>query len=644
MALGRLLERLFVQVNADLSQMSSQLASGVKQTQTATKQMAMQWNSVSKSIDNLVADMKKGVITQGQYMSQLNKHASQVSALSGNYRQAQKQVFQYAASLRTTQSAAPRAFNPKPPQKFARSVGMARSQMLNLGFQLNDIGQTLATGMNPMTVLIQQGSQIVQIYSGQGGVNAALKDMGSIIGGLIRRLGPLLAVVGAVVGTLKLLQREVGIEISDNAEFQQLRDQVAGLDEDVRDSIKTFVTFGDVVKATFQVIGERIMDTGIGDALTDMGVQFSNLADFLTTAIPKALDLVVNSFRIMALAITRLIAAIPLSFNKSLLESLSVIQFRLAEILGAVGRTVEGIVNTLNETFNTDFKVGRGIFDAAAQLDELSLKSTQTAADIKSLDEQWQDFLARAKELKEETPISDLFDDIKDQSIEVALNRIRAGMEETRKEAKKMVDEINRSFEEAADNLARVFGNAFERLVETGKLSFRDFINDLNNTITRSISQSLQQELSKMFQKLLAPDGQLGTQLTNLFTALFGGSTAGFSKGGGEGDFLKKAFNFIGGLFAGGGGGGGRARGGIEMPFRNFIAGEEGPELITQDGPAGARRVTTAGQTRAMMGMNQQPIQVIMNIQTPDVNSFRQSQSQLASRANMFLARGRRNQ
>ena len=81
------------------------------------------------------------------------------------------------------------------------------------------------------------------------------------------------------------------------------------------------------------------------------------------------------------------------------------------------------------------------------------------------------------------------------------------------------------------------------------------------------------------------------------------------------------------------------------MPFQNFMTDERGFEAKQQDGPAGAMRIRSAGQTAAMMRqMQPQPITIVQNISTPDVESFRQSQSQLAARATMFLARGRRNQ
>ena len=57
---------------------------------------------------------------------------------------------------------------------------------------------------------------------------------------------------------------------------------------------------------------------------------------------------------------------------------------------------------------------------------------------------------------------------------------------------------MKEGLEKAADNLAQVFGNAFERLAETGRFTFGDFIRDLNRLIIRSTSELLQQELSNM--------------------------------------------------------------------------------------------------------------------------------------------------
>ena len=62
---------------------------------------------------------------------------------------------------------------------------LASYQSRNLIYQLNDVGVSLASGMNPMMVFIQQGSQIAQTYAGQGGVNAALKQTAGLVLGVL---------------------------------------------------------------------------------------------------------------------------------------------------------------------------------------------------------------------------------------------------------------------------------------------------------------------------------------------------------------------------------------------------------------------------------------------------------------------------
>ena len=700
MALGRLIERLFVQVRADLSQMSSELQSGVKQTQTATQQMARQWNTVSSSIEALEADLRRGLITQGQYMSQMNRHASQVAALGGTYREAQRQVFGYAASLRQAAAVQQVAMNPVPMQRFARSAGMARSQMLNLGFQLNDIGQTLATGMNPMTVMIQQGSQIAQIYGGQGGINALFGDLGRIFRGLVLRLWPVAAVIGAVTAGFSILTREVN------------------------KTTDVGITMGDTFRAVFQVIGRRILAL-IDGPLTWLGEKWDQLANFLAETFPPVMNAIIGSM----VAGVRIIGAtwdlLPdlwhdtwtmiKNFTVTAIEA--IINFVTQEMVPGIAMALQHVVNTFNFTFEAvkiiwmqlpaimqDAIAGavnavvaglenminasiRGVNKLIEALNELiqmvgadqALELFGFSGAIQPLSEQdlreWrmetgnalnnttqqiaeaagrifrENWLEQAGQL-DETDLSEhlgafrnafselgrriddilteevgtdfmgqFFDEVRIQAIENAMRRIAEGTEDIGDAARKAADEVQDLMERldeqlttAADNLARVFGNAFERLAETGRFTFREFVKDMNKLIIRSTSELLQQELSNMFKRLATSQGGLGSIFSNLFTGLFGGGIPG------------------------------RQGGGISMPFQNFVAGEQGPELITADGPSGARRVSTAGQTRQMMQQDNRPNQVIINVSTPDVESFRRSQSQLAARASMFLARGRRNQ
>ena len=699
MALGRLLERLFVQVRADLSQLSGDLAQGVGQTRTATQQMARQWETVSTSIENLNADLQRGLITQGQYMSQMNRHASQVAALSGNYREAQRQVHNYAASLQRAAAAIPAATRVRPMQNFGRSAGMARMQVMNLGFQLNDIGQTLATGMNPLTVMIQQGSQILQIYAGQGGVRAAFGDLSRILLGLGKRLWP----IAAIAGGFAILQREIN------------------------KTSETTVSFMDTFTAVFQVLWRKVVPF-IEGPLSWLQEKFGEVLDFIGTWFPRIMNGII---RIMVIAVRSIGAAwdllpdlwhdtwtliknfaiqavediinfvtqdmvagmvrgVQLVINafKFAFESIKIVWGQFPDIMadaigGAVNFVVDGVEKMVNGAIDGINKLLQGLqaivdfvgadralefFGFSGTLPTISEQDLsqwrmdvgnavgETSGEIAAaagriFRENWLEEAARIdptdlsghmdayrnaygelgrriNQIITESMgtdfMGDFFDEVRTQAIENALRRVAEGVEDIGGAAQSAADEIEDMMEKleeglttAADNLAEVFGNAFERLAETGRFTFRDFVQDMNRLIIKSTSELLQQELSNLFQSLATSRGGLGSLFSNLFTGLFGGG------------------NFF----------GARARGGVEMPWRNFVAGEEGPELIEQDGPAGARRVSTAGRTAAMMSQGgQSPIVVNQYIQTPDVEGFRQSQGQIAARATMFLARGRRNQ
>lgn len=697
MALGRLIERLFVQVRADLSHLSGELAKGVGQTRTATQRMARQWETVSASIENMTTDLSKGLITQGQYLSQLNRHAAAVSKLGGSYREAQRQVHGYAASLRTAAAAAPVAMSPKPIRAFSRSVGQARMQMMNLGYQINDVGMTLATGMNPLTVMIQQGSQILQIYAGQGGVKTALGDIRKILVGIGKRLWPL----AALAAGFGVLTREIN------------------------KTTDVSVSFLDTLKAVFQILGRKIMAVvdgplqwlkqKFGEVLDSIAVWFPKSMNFvigavlagvriigatwdllpdlwhdtwsliknftlgfiqdianlvtqtLLPAVVRGLQQILNTFRFTYEAVKIIWMQLPALMQDAIGGAVNAVvsgaEVMVNSAIRGINKLIEGLqalmdfvgadkalelfgfsgnINPLDEADLSEWRVQTGnslnntsaeiakaagtIFrdnwlEAAARIDPTDLSGQMDA-----YRNAYGELGRRINEIVTESMGTDfmggLFEEVRIQAIENAMARIAAGVEDiggaaasAAEEIKDMMDKLEGGLTTAADNLAEVFGNAFERLAETGKLTFRSFIQDMNRLIIKSTSQLLQQELSNLFRQLAISRGGLGSLFSNIFTGLFGGGLLG------------------------------RARGGTVMPWQDFIAGEEGPELITQDGPSGARRVKTAGQTAAARGaQGGSPIIVNQYIQTPDVESFRQSQGQLASRANMFLARGRRNQ
>lgn len=131
--------------------------------------------------------------------------------------------------------------------------------------------------------------------------------------------------------------------------------------------------------------------------------------------------------------------------------------------------------------------------------------------------------------------------------------------------------------------------------VETGKLSFRD------------LGQSILRELVS---------GGVKNAMASLLGSLKG-------MGGGAGGLLSS----LGSLFAGG-----RASGGPVMPGRAYLVGERGPELIV---PGASAHVVDAERTSGLLagrGVSQ-----VFNVTTPDADSFRRSQRQIARQARRGL-------
>lgn len=157
-------------------------------------------------------------------------------------------------------------------QQMAKQGGLARFQMIQLGYQLNDIGVSLASGQNPFVVMVQQGAQIAQIYGGQGGVRAMFQQ----IGGLVTKIpGPVQAVgVAAAAAALG----------------------IAGIQHEINKVSDVTVTFGDTALAVWQVISEGIWDW-IKPAVDAIAPWFDDAWDLVIASTKLVGNTLVNTFR-----------------------------------------------------------------------------------------------------------------------------------------------------------------------------------------------------------------------------------------------------------------------------------------------------------------------------------------------------------
>lgn len=68
----------------------------------------------------------------------------------------------------------------------SKGIGLARHEMVNLSRQAQDIGVSLASGQSPFTVLVQQGTQVADIFaSSQGSIKGFFSQVGAGIGSVV---------------------------------------------------------------------------------------------------------------------------------------------------------------------------------------------------------------------------------------------------------------------------------------------------------------------------------------------------------------------------------------------------------------------------------------------------------------------------
>lgn len=130
----------------------------------------------------------------------------------------------------------------------------------NLSYQLFDVSQGLALGAPVGMVAMQQGPQIAQMYTGAGGINAALKDTVGLLGGVARAAGPAALVVGAVAAAF------------------------AGVQHEINKTSDVTVTFGDVVLGTVDVATTAIY-TQLQPAIAAIGPWFSEAWDAIIAGV-----------------------------------------------------------------------------------------------------------------------------------------------------------------------------------------------------------------------------------------------------------------------------------------------------------------------------------------------------------------------
>lgn len=200
----------------------------------------------------------------------------------------------------------------------ARSSNAAAMQQKNLLFQLNDIGVSLAGGMNPLMVLAQQGGQLATIYGPEeGGLGKALKETGNLAAGLVTKFWPVAAAVG--LGTAA----------------------VAGMTAEINKAGGQQVTFGDVALATWNQFTSTIYDL-VQPAITAIGGWFGQMWDTTWPYIKTAGNLIVGTFVGAFDALKIYWSAFPAVIGDIVFTTVN-------NVIGGVESMINGTINLIND-------------------------------------------------------------------------------------------------------------------------------------------------------------------------------------------------------------------------------------------------------------------------------------------------------
>ncbi|WP_299131230.1 phage tail tape measure C-terminal domain-containing protein [uncultured Amaricoccus sp.] len=534
----------------------------------------------------------------------------------------------------------------------ARGSREAAWQQRMLFFQLNDIGVSLASGQSPLTVLVQQGSQITQMYAGAGGVNAALRQTG----GLVRGLGSGLLSAGRGIGAL--LSNPIGAGVA--AAVALAAAAFAGLRHEINETADVQVGFGDTMLAVWQATRDGAWDmvkptfdaiaTWAAPAFEAVSSAASAAWDGIVTGVHLAGNAIIKGFQITAQTVIALWAAVPAAIGAAVVAGANAVLAGLEMLINRVSGKLNEWIGSINGVLGQlpDWVGSPRISQIPAGLN-LGRIDNAPAADLRA---QWAAYQNTIGGIVAGDPLGDVFGGISARAQANARRRAaaaasedaagsggggggRAGGGGAAGKDKAMIeperelagiaaitDALNRAYDDVKDlgkGIGEALGGAFKsaedavgEFVKTGKL-------DIRSLVTSTIADFAQLGARKF---LFAP---LSNALSTVMGGFGGGIAAAVQHSGGPAGAgplrLVEAAAFA------------------HAP-RLHNGGRVGPDeyaAILQSG----ERVLNRRQTREWESGRSGGAPVV-NFNIRDAQSFRQSRTQIAADVSRAVALGRR--
>ncbi|HAS4952658.1 TPA: phage tail tape measure protein [Vibrio cholerae] len=275
-------------------------------------------------------------------------------------------------------------------EKNGISAGQMQAALRGLPAQFTDIAVSLQGGQAPLTVLLQQGGQLKDMF---GGIGPAAKAMGGYVAGLINPFSLAAASAGALTlayyqgseeadryrDAIILTGNASGVTADKLADMAKRLDEISGTQRNAAKAIAEIASTGKIAADEIGMVAQAavMMESATGKAVSETVAEFVKLAEepskaiaelnknqnFLTQAVYEQITALEKQGQTQEAA--RLAME---TYSEELVERSSDVK----KGLGTIERAWEGIKKVSSEAWDAMLNVGRREtdYDALAEINE----------------------------------------------------------------------------------------------------------------------------------------------------------------------------------------------------------------------------------------------------------------------------------
>ncbi len=305
------------------------------------------------------------------------------------------------------------------------SSRFAAFQQRMLMFQLNDIAVSLGGGQKPMTVLLQQGSQIVQMYAGQGGVSAALRQVGSMARSA---LGGIAAAGRGVLGLAA-----ANPVVAAGAAAAALA--MIGLRHEINAASDAQVSFGDTALAVWQTFSDGVwgfvkpafdaIATWAAPAFDAVAGAASVAWDAIVAGVHFAATAVIKGFQVAVATTVAYWSALPPAVGAAAIAAANAVLRGVEYLINAMSPKINEWIGWVNDALGALPDWARPDWAVIPSVPAMSVGQIDNpfATDLEG---QWADYKTRMGEIVAGDPVGDVFGSIRERAAANARGRAEA--------------------------------------------------------------------------------------------------------------------------------------------------------------------------------------------------------------------------